>query len=79
MKAKYTCPKCISSDILHNVRVLAGTDSGYVAADLAVFRNPDALVFKGAQRTPLTARVCGQCGFVEFYAQDPGALRVANT
>jgi hypothetical protein len=36
--------------------------------------DPDALLFREASRCPLEARVCGQCGYTEFYATDPATL-----
>ncbi len=76
MKQSHLCPKCNSTEIIANVRPLDGTDSGIRTAELATYRNPDALLFTGAQKTPMRAWVCAQCGFVEFYAADPKALKV---
>ncbi len=46
---------------------------------MATFRKPEALIFKGMQLTTLSAWVCMGCGYVEFYADQPEALRVPKT
>ena len=70
------CPKCGSDKIIPNVRIVSREfdqlDSGDVS--LEVYRQPEALLFKGTLRDPLRAQVCGQCGLTELYANDPGAL-----
>ena len=43
-------------------------------AEVGVVRNPEAVLFKGEVRAPLRAQICGECGYVELYAQNPGAL-----
>ncbi|RYD60407.1 MAG: hypothetical protein EOP83_19460 [Verrucomicrobiaceae bacterium] len=53
---------------------IAGTDYG--ALLIATFRKPEAVVFKGQQTSKLSAWVCADCGFLEFYADDPKRLRV---
>jgi hypothetical protein len=41
---------------------------------IRVDADPDAILFKEAERCPLEARVCGKCGYTEFYATDPANL-----
>ncbi len=72
MKKHHACPKCESTDIIGGVRPL---DSNEGLARLADYRNPDALLLKGRQSTTLSAWVCAECGFVEFYADDPKVLK----
>ena len=43
---------------------------------VATFRKPDAVIFKGQQETTLSAWVCADCGFVEFYADSPKTLKI---
>ena len=76
MKQSQRCPKCHSMDIIGDVRPLDRTDNRTHAAQLATYRNPDALLFTGRQKTPMRAWVCADCGFVEFYSEDPKALKV---
>jgi predicted nucleic-acid-binding Zn-ribbon protein len=73
-----TCPKCRSTDIIDEARIIDHGDH-HSRRDLAatVFKKPGAFIFKGAVSRPLTARVCASCGFVEFYVSDPKALHQA--
>ena len=43
---------------------------------VATFRKPEALVFKGELTTSLSAWVCSDCGYVEFYADAPKRIKV---
>lgn len=68
------CPKCQSSRIIPDVRIL---DHNYsVTGDLSVeiYESPNALLFKGAHQGKLQAKVCGWCGYTELYVENPGAL-----
>ena len=69
------CPKCGCTVIVEGVRVL---DRGHGGAEhdlsVAVYRHPTARVFKGEVTCNLWARVCGNCGFTELYAENPTAL-----
>jgi ribosomal protein L40E len=69
------CAKCGADQVIEGVQVL--DRSGYEGASelaAAVFRHPEGLLFKGTVSTPLTAQVCGRCGFVELYATEPALL-----
>ncbi|MEO5917908.1 MAG: hypothetical protein ABIS50_26985 [Luteolibacter sp.] len=69
MKSSGKCPKCSSSDIIADAKAL--DRSPYESSQeftLATFSNPKAAFFKGQQTTPVSAWVCGDCGFVELYA-----------
>lgn len=59
-----TCDKCQSDKIIPNARI-TDTESGIV---IVVDRKPDAVFFKDSMLSELTAKVCGDCGFVELYA-----------
>ena len=78
MKKGHRCPKCHSTDIIGDVRPLDRTDNRSYTAQLATYRNPDAMLFTGAQKTPMRAWVCAECGFVEFYAEDPKVLKITQ-
>ena len=58
------------------VRVLDRGDSNIGVGDLGVlvYEDPNALVFKGAQKGTLYAQICGECGFAEFYLENPQEL-----
>jgi hypothetical protein len=51
---------------------VADAHLGQVSVGIAT--RPDAELFRGVERTPVAARVCGGCGYVELYATDPKAL-----
>jgi predicted nucleic-acid-binding Zn-ribbon protein len=72
------CPKCGSSAVIPEVRII---DHGHynAALDLSatVYTNPEAWVFKGAVSHRFKARVCGSCGYTEFYVEDPQTLLAA--
>ena len=70
-----TCPKCSSSRIMHNVRVI-DRDGEYANGSLSVQieRKPDALVFKGVKTFEVHACICGGCGYAELYVANPDEL-----
>ena len=77
MKQSNRCPKCQSTDIISGVQPLdLGHGNAAHTAQLATYRNPEAFLFKGRQSTRLKAWVCAQCGYVEFFADNPRALLV---
>ena len=72
MKRTNKCPKCGSSDIIVDAKAIDRSDYGVEAElSLATFRKPDAIMFKGKSTTTVSAYVCGDCGYVEFYADSP--------
>ena len=74
MKRKQ-CPKCNSGKVMHNVRVVdRNGEYQDMSLSVRVERKPDALLFKGAKDFELRALICGDCGYVELYASDPGRL-----
>lgn len=79
MKQSGKCPKCGSSDIIVNAKAV---DHGHGNTErnmtVAVFRNPEALLFKGKEYTNVSAWVCAECGFVEFYADTPSDIRIED-
>jgi predicted nucleic-acid-binding Zn-ribbon protein len=72
------CAKCGSKVTVPNVRLIDRGESN-ISLDLsvAVYKHPDAWVFKGAVSHRLTARVCGECGYTEFYVENPQELLAA--
>ena len=77
MKKTGRCPKCDSTSLVKDAKAV---DRGHAGSEaeltVATQRRPDALVFKGTVRSTLSAWVCLGCGYVEYYADDPKALRV---
>ena len=69
------CVVCGSTDLLHGIDALDHWENSYRQQKVGKKRNPKALFFKGAQRTGLTAVVCGSCGYVHYFAEEPDQLR----
>ena len=72
------CPKCGSSVVIPNVRIIDHGDNNQ-SLDLSatVYSNPKAWVLKGAITQRFRARVCGDCGYTEFYVENPQTLLAA--
>ena len=70
-----TCPQCGSTQIMTDVRVADALDEDLGAQ---VQRKPRAMLLKGTVRVQLKAQVCGECGYTELYAADPGRLLEAH-
>jgi ribosomal protein L40E len=70
-----TCRNCGSSRLIEGVR-LVDQSNGNPNAEIAavVFQKPEALLFKGAVSSGISAEVCGKCGRIELMAHDPAAL-----
>ena len=66
-----TCSKCQSNKMIPNVSI---RDGGGLAVAVKVYDHPDALVFKGEHASNLHARICGECGNVESYVDNPQEL-----
>ena len=69
------CLKCGSDAMVPGARMIdRGDGNTRQVAQVGVATKPDAIVFKGEVRSEVSASVCGDCGFVELYADDPHAL-----
>ena len=80
MKRTNQCPKCGSAEVIRDAKVVDRMQHGLeTEMRVASFRNPEAYVFKGQQNSSVSAWVCTQCGFMEFYADTPHALKVPRT
>ncbi|MEA5112498.1 MAG: hypothetical protein VB050_00570 [Geobacteraceae bacterium] len=73
------CPKCGSGRVMHNARVI-DRNGEYPDQILSVRieTKPEALLFKGAKEFELNAHICGECGYAELYAAEPGKLWDTN-
>jgi predicted nucleic-acid-binding Zn-ribbon protein len=78
MKKSGVCPKCSCVEIIKDAKVL---DKGHYSVEtelqIATDKNPEALWFKGRKRTNVSAWVCTECGYIEFYAD--AAPSIADT
>jgi len=68
------CAKCGHEKLIARARVVCKADGADQDVRLRADAHPDAIVFKQASRSPVRASVCAKCGYVEFYAEDPGQL-----
>ena len=76
MKSTHKCPKCGTSNIIEDAKAIdRGPHHSEAELSVATFRTPDAILFKGKLSTTLSAWVCAECGYVEFYADSPKVLQ----
>ena len=77
MQLDVTCARCGSGKIIPRARVIDRGHYNSAAAGslrVSVERNPTALFFTGEERVETSARICGECGFTELFADEPAAL-----
>lgn len=76
MKRTQKCPKCGSNDVIADAKAI---DRAHYSAEtelsVATFQKPKAILFKGQLTTTLSAWVCADCGYVEFYADSPQSIK----
>ena len=72
------CAKCSSNKIIPNAIVIdRGDYNAESNLSVAIDGDPNALFFKERSRFPVKAKVCGDCGFTEFYVENPASIYVA--
>ena len=78
MKKTNTCPKCGSIEIIGDAKAIDDQGGMHLGEQFTVttFGKPEALIFKEKRTTTVSAWVCGQCGYTEFYADSPSSLRI---
>src|SRR4051812_585314 len=70
-----SCAKCNSARMIPNARIVDRGDYNYVRDwTIHVYEHPEAILFKGTHEESLKASICGECGYVETYVEDPDAL-----
>ena len=62
----YRCPKCGSSKIIPNTRILDQGNYSDGKLQVMVDGDPEALIFKNRLYDRLAADICGDCGHVEL-------------
>ena len=75
------CAKCGSSSIIRRALVIdkvsaAGNEQSFT---VRVDADPGAVMFKKSVRSDIHAWICGECGFIEMYADNPLELYKAFT
>ncbi|MBA4147799.1 MAG: hypothetical protein H0X66_06755 [Verrucomicrobia bacterium] len=78
MKPSGRCPKCGSQDIIADAKAVDRNDAGWSDSTIATYAKPDALIFRERQTTAVSAWVCAECGLVEYYADDPKAIKLPD-
>lgn len=79
MKRTNRCPKCDSTRVIADATALDRSgDDPTRDFTVATYRNPDAWVFRGEQRSTVSVWACGDCGYLEFYADAPRDLLVGE-
>ena len=68
------CCKCNSAKLMRKVHVKDRSDSFDHGLSAAVHEHPNALLFKGGLEGTLKATICADCGFTEFYLENPQEL-----
>ena len=69
------CLKCGSDAVVPDVELVdRGESDARRPTQLGFETKPDAILFTGEVRVGTRARVCGDCGFVELYADDAAKL-----
>ena len=72
------CSRCGSDEIIPRARVIdRGDSNSRHDLQVEVRRRPNALLFKGAERSNVAAQLCAACGHVELFAEMPRALYAA--
>lgn len=78
MKKTGKCPKCESTNIIPEAKIIAqeAMDAAIPIFTLKarVVRHPHAMIFEKPEHTVLKAWICGNCGYTEIYADDPQRL-----
>jgi predicted nucleic-acid-binding Zn-ribbon protein len=71
-----SCAKCGSTEIIHDAEVRDYDASSYRRLSAYVsLRNPQGGFFKKTTESgELLARICGECGYTEFYVTNYQAL-----
>lgn len=67
------CPECDSEKIISGAR-LSGRGDGWSEPMIAVDEEPYAAIFKKTASSDVSVKVCGNCGFIGFYAIYPDKL-----
>ena len=71
------CLQCDSERIVRDVRAVDYSDNTLRRdLKLEVYRDPNALIFKGTIDGTLKANVCVDCGFVMFNVSTKDALKL---
>ena len=69
------CMKCGSNEIISDVPVVSSVDNlSAIPVSALTYNKPNAQIFKSPVTHRFVARICGACGFAEFYVENPKGL-----
>ncbi len=68
------CLECGSERIIPDVKALDYNDGSYYDLRIAVDQNPGAFIFKNRNYSDVKAKVCADCGYIHFFAENPENL-----
>ncbi len=69
------CAKCGSEKLIWDATAIdRGDYNSEGELSVGVDEKPSALIFKQRMRSNVSAVVCGECGYIEFYAENPEIL-----
>jgi predicted nucleic-acid-binding Zn-ribbon protein len=71
---RLNCVNCGSEKVIPDVQVQDQGQSSDGMLRARVDEYPHALLFKGTVFGYLKARICGECGYAEFYVDSPKEL-----
>ena len=70
------CPECDSENIIEHARLSSRGESCGTPL-IAVDEKPYAAFFRKTSSSDISIKVCGDCGFIRFYAFNPNVLWTA--
>ena len=65
------CVNCGSAKVIPEVQVQDQGDSSDGRLKARIDEYPRAMLFKGTVFGYIKARICGECGYAEFYVDNP--------
>ena len=68
------CAKCSSSKIIPKARIIDSDGDFRWDLTIEVYEDPSAFIFRGTHKEKMFARICGACGYVETYVENPQEL-----
>jgi hypothetical protein len=74
------CAKCGSPTLIQSAQLTPfhGPHGLQQELTVQVAKDPMAMIMKEKIRSPLKVVICGSCGFVEFFVNNPGELAAAE-
>ena len=64
------CVRCQSDKMIPDLQIVDQMGH-YLRLAVSVNEHPEAMMFKGKHYGPVRARVCGSCGYLETYVENP--------